>query len=375
MKSLVTWLQRLSEVTPEEGLAINWFRVTVPGDQPLDITDWLLSIDPQGSLAHDMRATCPESWSVIRVPDLPGRETNLHDRHRFSYDLACLLSLALDRKVVIPIDFAVSIPGLNNVTFLPVSQVVDQGIIGPLPTDSTIRLTAFLTAVVGLSDKDQEQIGAAASAYHGALLLFDREPRAAYALLVAGIEALSQWYGTPPTEWKDWDESSKWEAFFSEQGLMESQVSSFQNRLMQDKHIKLGETFRNYASSRLGDDFWQKPLDRWIYGVDANTGQQLPAQNMQGDHVIDVLPQDRTYLKKMLNKSYELRSGVVHSANWVELMTLAPPPSPPLGANRPLPFPILRLILAELIWLELSSRSKPSQLPDFKLLREQKSDI
>lgn len=371
MKSLVAWLRRLSEVTPEEGHAINWFRVTVAGEHPLDVADWLLSIDPQGPLSHDMRSTCPESWSIIRVPDLPQRGINLHDRHRFASDLACFLSLALDRRVVIPIDIAVSIPGLSNINFLPVSQVVDQGIIGPLPTDSKNRLAAFLTAVVGLSDIDQEHIGAAASAYHGALLLFDREPRAAYALLVAGIEALSQSYGAPPTEWKDWDESSKWEAFFVEQGLTESQVGSFQNMLMH-KHLKLGETFRNYASTRLGDDFWQKPLDRWIYGVDANTGQQLPAQNMQGGRVVDVLPQDRDNLKKRLKESYNLRSGVVHSANWVELMTLAPPPAPPLGAKCPLPFPILRLILSELIWLELSSRSKPSKLPDFQLLRKQK---
>ena len=367
MKSLAAWLQRLAEVNPEEEPIINFFRVIAPGSESLDVTDWLLSIDPQGPLADDLRATCPESWSIIRVPDLPRQETNLHERHRFAADLASLLSLALDRKVVIPIDHAVQMPG--NVHFLPVSQIADQGIIGPLPSAPKDRLSTYLTAVGGLPDEHQEPIGAAASAYYGALLLFDREPRAAYMLLVSGIEALSKKYGSPPTDWKDWEESSNWECVFAEQGLTENQITAFRDKLMRDKQLRLGERFRNYVSTRLGDGFWQKPLDHWVYGIVANTGQRLPAVNMRSFRVLDVLPLDRDHLKKLLKNSYNLRSGIVHQANWVELMTLALPPAQELNAKRPLPFSILRLILAELIWLELSSHSKPSQLPDFQLRR------
>lgn len=371
MKSLIAWLHRLTAVTADPGPEISYFRVAVAGVDPLDVENWLLSIDPQGPLGYDLRATGPESWSIMRVPDLPQREVNLHDRHRLGADLACLLSLALERRVVVPNDLAVYIPQLEKVIFQPVAQVVDQGILGPLPTDAMRRLNAYLSAVAGLSLEDQGFIGDASSAYHGALLLFDREPRAAYTLLVAGIEVLSRRYGLPPTEWINWEESSDWDAVFAVQGLTTEQASAIRDKLMQDKQLKLGATFRNYASSRLGDDFWNRPLDQWISGIDANTGLWLPPTNVKSCHIADFLSFDRNGLRKSLGQSYALRSSVVHDANWVELMTLAQPPAPPTKISRPLPFPILRAILAELIWLEISSHSTPASLPNFKLLRGQ----
>jgi hypothetical protein len=371
MKSLVAWLQRLAIVSPDPGPEISFFRVTVPGIDPLDVEDWLLSIDPQGPLGYDLRATGPESWSIMRVPDLPQGETNLHERHRLGADIACLLSLALERRVVVPNDFAVRIPQLEKIIFHPVSQVVDQGIIGPLPADAKGRINAYLSAVAGLSPEAQEFIGAASSVYHGALLVFDREPRAAYMLLVAGIEVLSRRYGSPPTEWTNWEESNDWDTVFAVQGLTNEQASAIRDRLMHNKQMRLGATFRNYASNRLGDDFWNKPLDQWIYGIDANTGKWLPPTNMKPCRISDVLSFDRNGLRQSLGQSYALRSLVGHEAIWVELMTLAQPPAPPLKSSRPLPFPILRAILAELIWLEISSHSTPASLPNFQLMRGQ----
>jgi hypothetical protein len=370
MRSLVAWLHRLAAVTPDPGPEISFFRIAVPGNDPLDVENWLLSIDPQGPLDHGLRATGPESWSIVRVPDLPHRQANLNDRHHLGADIACLLSLALERRVVITNDIGVRIPQLEKITFLPVSQVVDQGILGPLPTDTKRRVNAYLSAVAGLSTEDQEFIGAASSAYHGALLLFDREPRAAYTLLVGGIEVLSRRYGSPPTEWTNWEESSDWDAVFAVQSLTNEQASAVRDRLMHNKQMRLGATFRNYASSRLSDDFWNKPLDQWIYGIDANTGKWLPPTNVKSCRISDILPFDRNGLRQSLGRSYALRSSVVHEADWVELMTLAQPPAQPFNSNRSLPFPILRAILAELIWLEISSHSTPVSLPDFQLLRE-----
>lgn len=368
MKSLVAWLHRLAAVTPDPGIEISYFRVAVPGIDPLDVENWLLSIDPQGPLGYDLRATGPESWSIMRVPDVPQKEANIHARHRLGADIACLLSLALERRVVVPNDFT---PPFGKLTFLPVSQAVDQSILGPLPTDAKRRLNTYLSAVAGLFPEDQKFIGDASSAYHGALLVFDREPRAAYTLLVAGIEVLSRRYGSPPTDWTEWEESSAWDAIFALQGLTKEQASAIRHKLMQDKQLKLGATFQNYASSRLSDDFWNKPLDQWISGPDANTGQWLPPRNVRSCRVSDFLTFDRNGLRKSLGKSYGLRSSVVHDAAWVELMTFAPPPAPPFKSSRPLPFPILRAILAELIWLEISSHSTPASLPNFQLLRKQ----
>lgn len=369
MKALVNWLRRLASVTPEPGPSISFFRVSVSGSEPLDVEDWILSIDPQGAVPNGVNATGPESWSVMRLPDLPRQETNLHDRHRLGAELASALSLALDRRVSIPNDFAITMPQLERTIFHPVSHIVDPGIQGPLPPDAKQRIGAYISAVAGLTAEDQEIIGAASSVYHSALLLFDKEPRVAYTLLVAGIETLSRKYGTPPVDWANWHESAAWSQFFAEQNLTVEQASALQNRLMYDRQLRLGATFQDYGATRPEDSFWQRPLDQWIYGVDANTGAWLPATKAKTCRVVDLLPLDRTVLRKSLAKSYNLRSAVVHEAEWVELMTMAGSPGQQVQSNRALPFPVLRTLLGELIQLEVSARSSPATLPDFRLLR------
>jgi len=369
MKALISWLHRLAEITPENGPAVDIFRLSVPGFEPLDVANWLLSIDPQGSLPYDVRSSGPESLSLIRFPDLPGRKTILHERHRLGADLACLISLALERRVVIPHEIGINISQLNQHIFQPFSQIIDRSILGPVPDDPKRRIESYLSGMAGLAQDDLATIGAASSAYHAALLLFDREARVAYTLLVAGIEVLSRNYGSPPTDWSEWEESSDWETFITAQGLTSSQAGAIREKLMKDKQLRLGATFRNYAASRLSDGFWEKPWEEWIYGIDANKSRWLPTNPLAARTIGDILPNDRIGLRKALGRSYGLRSSVVHTAEWVELLMLAPPPVPELDLGRPLPFAILRAILAELIWLEISSRSKPCRLPDFQLLR------
>ena len=369
MKTLVTWLRRLADITPESGPAVHLFRLLVPGFEPLDVADWFLSVDPQGPLPSDVRASGPESLSLIRLPDLPGRETNIHERHRLGADLACLFSLALNVRVLIPHAISINIPKLNKQLFQPFSHIIDRSILGPVPKEPKRRLETYLNSIAGLAQDDLATIGAASSSYHAALLLFDREARAAYTLLVAGIEVLSRKYGAPPTDWGEWEESNSWDTFITDQKLTSSQAGAIRARLMRDKQLRLGATFRNYAASRLSDAFWEKPWEEWIYGINANDGTWLPANPLAARTISDILPKDRIGLQKALGKSYGLRSSIVHEGDWVELLSLAPPPVPALDLSRPLPFAILRAILAELIWLEISSRSKPCQLPDFQLLR------
>lgn len=160
MKSLVAWLERLATVTPELGPSINYFRVCVYGADPLDIPNWIFSVEPQGLTGHTPQALGPESWSVLRLPDAPNQEANLHARHRLGADLACLLSLALERRVIVPIDFAFPVPQLEKIVFQPAAQIVDQDLLGPLPTDAKQRISTYVSAIAGLLPEDQEAIGA-----------------------------------------------------------------------------------------------------------------------------------------------------------------------------------------------------------------------
>lgn len=369
MKSLVSWLHRLADITPDGGPVVHLFRVLVPGFQPLDVVNWLLSVDPQGSLPFDIHASGPESLSMIRLPDLPGREANIHERHQLGADLASLFSLALNVRVTIPHVLDINVPQLNKHIFQPFSQIIDRNILGPIPNEPKQRIETYLSKIAGLAEDDLGTISAASSAYHASLLLFDREARVAYTLLVAGIEILSRKYGAPPTDWTEWDESDSWDNFIGTQQLTSGQAAAIRERLMKDKHLRLGATFRNYAAYRLSDAFWEKPWEEWIYGINANQGTWLPANPLKARIISDILPKDRIGLQRALGKSYGLRSSIVHEGDWVELLSLSPPPVPALDLNRPLPFAILRAILAELIWYEISTHSQPCCLPDFQLLR------
>lgn len=370
MKSLVAWLQRLATVTPELGPSIDYFRVCVHGADPLDIGSWILSVEPQGLSGHSPQALGPEAWSVLRLPDAPNEVANCHTRHRLAADLACLLSLALERTITIPIDFAIHVPQLQKVVFQPAGQIVDTDLLGPLPADAKQRISTYATAVAGLLPDDQDVIGAAGAAYHGALLLFDKEPRAAYMLLVAGIEVLSRRYGSPPTQWEDWEAASNWDELFTAQCLTVEQAAAMQARLMADRQLRLGGTFRTYASRRPRDSFWDKSLDHWVPVVDANTGAWLPPTKSASRTIADLLPRDRAVLEKSLAKSYQLRSAVVHEVKWFDLMTLGQPLGEVNYGEHPLSFPVLRALLGELIWVEIANRTSTAVLPDFQLLRQ-----
>ncbi len=373
MKSLVNWLRRLALITGETGPKLDYFRVFVSGKEALNIDSWFFTIDPQYSVSFT-QSSGHETWSVLRLPDIPEMEVNIKNRHRFAVDLACVLSLALERRVIVPIDLPVP-SSAQTITFLSLAEIVDQSIQAPIPVNAKSRVIDYVTAIAGLSSEDQDIIGAASTAYYGALLLFDREPRAAYTLLITGIELLSREYGKPPTNWHEWDLSKEWDVLFDAQGLSSEQKAIFRTKLLDDKHLRLGMTFRNYASNRIPDSFWDKPLDQWINGIDASTGERLPGRLMKDRKVSDFIQKDRVVLKNRLKKSYNLRSSVVHESFWLDLIELGQPiPNADQHSSLPLSFPILRILLAELISIEISERSIPIELPDFQLFRDVKCD-
>ncbi|NBQ67857.1 MAG: hypothetical protein EBU46_03085 [Nitrosomonadaceae bacterium] len=372
MKSLTDWLKRLTLITGEAGPELNYFRVFVSGKEALDIDGWLFTIDSQHSVSLPI-SSGHESWSVLRLPDIPGTEVNIRNRHRLAVDLACVLSLALDRRVIVPIDLPV-LSSAQTITFLSLAEIVDQSIQAPIPVDAKNQVINYVTSIAGLPSDDQDIIGAASTAYYGALLLFDREPRAAYTLLITGIELLSREYGKPPTDWHEWELSEKWDALFDANGLSSEQKDTFRTKLLEDKHLRLGMTFRNYASSRVLDSFWDKPLDQWINGMDASTGERLQERLMKARKVSDFIQKDRVALKRRLGESYNLRSSVVHKSSWIDLIELGQPIPNADQHSSPLSFPILRILLAELIWTEISMRSTPAELPNFQLFRDVKCD-
>jgi hypothetical protein len=106
MRAIASWLARLRTPSPDD-LAEFLFRVFVPGRNSLDIDKWLIATCPQGEVKQFPRAGPPEAMSVIRLLDHKEAGRSLFEQQRLSTELAALFSLALDRRVDIPLEVAV----------------------------------------------------------------------------------------------------------------------------------------------------------------------------------------------------------------------------------------------------------------------------
>jgi hypothetical protein len=334
----------------------------------LDLDNFILRADPV-TVFRDLRGSAPEAVSLIWFADTDVAPAGLHHRQRLSAELAALLSVSINRRVNVPQEVSVSVPQISRVLWMPYQQMVDREVLGPIPEDARTRIEQCLRAVGGLVDHDAEVIGAAASLHHGALLLFDREPRAGYALLVAGIETLSRHYGAPPTSWSDWDEAGSWDEMFQKTGFDSSHAAAVREKLMLNRQLRLKATFRSYASTRLPDTFWQKPWREWMWGVNANEARWTDATTLPERTVGDFLSPDRRALARALGHSYDVRSGFIHQGDWYHILEFVTPPNGHLNADIPLPFAVLRSILGELIHTELNARTQGGPLPDLQLQR------
>ena len=110
---------------------------------------------------------------------------------------------------------------------------------------------------------------------------------------------------------------------------------------------------------------------QWGYGVDATTGSWATTVSANKWQMRDIIGADREQLYKRLGWSYDLRSGIVHSGDWIGLTELMKPEKAivEMTVKPPLPFAALRAILAELIRVELAKRSRGGALPDVRLQR------
>lgn len=368
MENLARWLRRLNDKAPSE-VARMTLRLFVPGHSVMDIDGWLLTTEQPTAVPPGFRSGLPESMALLAYVDEEEFSKNVAIQHQLSVDIAAAMSVALERRIDIPFEIALQVQGGNTVTFMPYGSIVDRVITGPLPNDSRSAIAAAFQQIYGLSKDDVAVIGSAASMFHGALLLYDRDIRSAYTLLVAGIETLSRKYGQPPSNWGSWEYSDEWDRFAAKYDLSNEQHDGLRARLMNDKQLRLKATFRSYASSRLAASFWDRPWNEWMYTLQVPQGVWEQATSHYTGQIRDFLTSDRSALGKALGSSYDLRSSYIHKGKWVDPIDLAFDPRSQVDMRGPLPFAILRSILRELIITEMRERSQPTVLPDVKLYR------
>lgn len=369
MENLAAWLRRLPSMKDPKNVRRMTLRMFVPGHSMMNFDNWLFTTEQPTPVPAGFRAGFPESVALLAYLEASEYADNARHNCRLAIDIATAMSLALERRIDLPFELVLTVPGSKTVTFMPYSAIVDRIITAPLPPDPKSLIVRVLEQLGGLEDKDISIIGAAASMFHGALLLHDRDIRAAYTLLIAGIETLSREYGHPPTDWSDWENSTEWDAFAADISLSADQSTALRNRLMANQQLRLRATFRSYAATRLSPSFWDRAWNEHMYELQVPQGSWGQGGQLYSGKVRDFLTSERTELSRGLARSYDMRSSYVHSGEWSDPFDLTLDPRAPVEMRRPLPFAIMRAILRELIVTEMAARAQPYTVPDVQLRR------
>lgn len=356
---LKDWADGLRQLAPGTPVTSGYQRMIHPGLVPAD-GNGLLRADGQSLLE------VPGEWiqavTVLHYVRAGSSEDQLDGIGR-SAMFGALLTLVTDRRCQVVPEVMAKVEGQELSLAIPLASAVDTNLGAPMPNWARVD-DAFREAVArltSLDDNDMRALSAAIHMHYCAALLATRDLAGAYALLVGGIECLAQQFGSPPTAWTDWDEAPSWEKFIAKQGFTDEQSAALRARLMQDRHVKLAETFANYAVTRLPKGFWQEPVRSYTWGVDAMTARVLEG-SWSDPHPRGVaFAVDPMVVKAAFKTAYALRSQFLHAgkrtvtfAGDVFAAVLAAD-----GANGEKPrlnFAQLRAALRTLILLELTER-------------------
>lgn len=366
MKILRDWVAELESLSkdPAQGTLVHQ-RMLVPGEEPLRMKKGFFSVEPKQAV--EAIGKTPRAFSVLTWI---GKQTeNQLKVAEIGTGIGALLAIITNRRVEVLSEVPLRQEGHpRRFAFTPLTTLPDRSVYGPVDSPETLnkRFKERLSQLCSLSDDDAEAIGAAISLHHGATLLFEEDVAAAYVLLVAAIETLSQRFGFPPSDWKQWDEHVTWEQFISAEGLSDTQSQALRKKLMSNRQIRLKATFANYVRSETPDELWNTRLRDWSFTIVMNDGNATFGERtiLQEEPFTKLLPKDRDLLFSAARASYDARSGYVHQGTRV--VTLA---STLFGlvngaqAGQPLPFAALRAILRALILKELDSRSSDFKLP------------
>lgn len=373
MEALTNWLGRLQGASPDS-LRACVTPTLVAGLQGIEIANSIVALEPKGLIPSRLGDCAPLFMSFLHYCDIADCVNNLQTQEDLRADLGSLLTFVADRRILLPNVFGMSLPGQRSVTFMGYGAAVDGRLGGPFPSGIESSFRDSLSRVVGLPENLRLIIGTALRLHHASVELFEYDLRAAYLLLVAGLEVLSREFGEPPGNWNDWEEATTWENVFSIAELTNDQSELLRSHLMSNRQLRLRATFREYASCRIPDSFWSESWEHWVYGYNHPSGEWLPPHLSFTKTVEEILPHDRRLLSRMLGRTYDVRSGIVHRGALLKFADNALPTRIGADPDSPLPYPVLRSILRYLIKEELETHAKYTTLPDIKFIPKTAQD-
>ena len=372
MQELFAWLarlDRLSNTIPPEA-SERMKRLSSPS--ALDFDQSVVRVVDANQEAYSFGRE-PARLSVLAWRDEASRQESIEDQ-ALGAQLGAVLTLATNRRVqVASSDVVLTLEGTTQRTFIQSGTILDRSLSGPIKGNAQALLEEVLSSLYGLSDADRAAIGAATELHYSAVLLFDIDPNAAYALCVAGIERLSRDYGSgAPVDWGAWEASGRLDRTFDELGLSEEQIVALRAALLENLHLQLRQTFAAYVVESLPDEFWASEVENFFPQIQIDpdgTSTFLAMSEGPSVPIERFVPRDVEQLKKRLLRSYDARSSYVHEGrgrsamgSTLSQMVLAKEPK----KAQPVEFVGLRAVLRTLILREARQRGNPAPLPNIK---------
>ena len=311
MKDLANWLARLSALSAENPPVHRFHRVAAPSPVAYDTS--IVRFHDAEQAVYSF-GSIPTRLAVVNWMD-DGKGDAFRD-HGVASELGALLSLALNRRIqVAASDVPLHMKGSDNRFFLPMAQLVDRSLTGPIDGDVKETLEQYLALVLGLDASDQAVLGAAMNLHYASVLLHDIDLNAAYALSVAGIERLSRAYGDAPTEWAEWPEAGRFDAAFAEIELTREQADRLRLELLSGRQLRLRQTFAAYTAGRLPEEFWTMEIAEFTPEVRMEpdgSAVMTGVTSGPGMRVEQLLSKEPDVLRRRLLSTYDARSSYVH---------------------------------------------------------------
>jgi hypothetical protein len=372
---LKTWVNELTPCGDQIPLLHVAQRMIHPGLEPLQGKGF---VGAQPDRQLDLPGHWPHSSAILHWFERAeeGAARDAFGAEEQDSAVGALFTLVADRRCEVVPEVMAGVEGSARQLAIPISVLVDPALGSPMPGWDELNhdLGVTLARIASLGDDDARTISDAMHMHYCAALLATSDLTGAYALVVGGLETLAQKYGSPPSDWAEWDLAESWDGFMAEQQLTGAQSAALRDRLMRDKQIRLAETFATYVSNRVPPAFWGEPVRVYQWSVNGLTGVPQGGLWEAGGPRAGAFAGDRRELKKALKRSYYARSRFIHAGE------RAVPFSEDLVGRIPghgddrLSFAALRAALRRLILTELESRASGDRLPPLEWHSDRPTD-
>lgn len=335
---LKEWIQGLRTATNEKAPKFVAQRLLHPGINPVDGPGFLGAERQFASLVPGSAG--PIGVSVLHAIRPP--ESSEADQVEFDALLGALLTFATNRRCQVLPEILVPIEGSDSRIIVPLTGVSDPTLNAPLPSWDNVNRDVLdvIARITSLDDGSAGAICAALHLHYCASILVLSDLVGAYSLLVAGIEVLAKKFGPSFTAWEDWDHATSWDRFFSRIQLDDEQAAALRERLLEDKPIKLAESFSRYVAENIPMEFWEEPtkLYTWKYDAETNAPMEGSWTDLSPPHSYS----DRDEVKQAFKRAYGIRSSYMHAgernasfaSNAFRAAMKDPRPTPTLGQLR-----------------------------------------